>query len=284
MHNWDTVTREHVLAVLDEYDKIGREVFLTRHGFGTEREYVLWHDGRSYDSKAVLGVAYGRANGKIAKSDDFTGGKAGAVRVLSDLEFTIAYIGDDDRSDGEGHVGDWVDVSEVGAEAARAAWAIEARAALIHTAKRYRAVLTYKELAQIVQSHTGIRTKQLMNHWIGDVLRLVTEECGRRDEPLLSSLCVNTAGSVGEGYSLAVKGVRGESPGDPDTHAANERLACYRFFGADLPADGGRPALTAKLAGSRARQRKARLEAQPVDMCPTCNMALPATGVCDDCG
>ena len=260
MHNWDTVTREHVLAVLDEYDKIGREVFLTRHGFGTEREYVLWHDGRSYDSKAVLGVAYGRANGKIARSDDFTGGKSGAVRILGDLNFTI------------------------GAEAARAAWAIEARAALIHTAKRYRAVLTYKELAQIVQSHTGIRTKQLMNHWIGDVLRLVTEECGRRDEPLLSSLCVNTAGSVGEGYAASVNGVRGEQPTDPDTHAANERLACYRFFGAELPADGGRPALTAKLAGSRARQRKARLEAQPVDMCPTCNMALPATGVCDDCG
>jgi hypothetical protein len=283
MHNWETVTREHVLAVLDEYDKIGREVFLTRHGFGTEREYVLWHDGRSYDSKAVLGVAYGRASAQVARSDDFTGGKNGAVRILSDLDFTIAYIGDNDRPDGEGHVGDWVDISEVGVEAAREAWAVEARTALIHTAKRYRAVLTYKELASIVQSHTGIRTKQLTNHWIGDVLRRVSEECGRRNEPLLSSLCVNTSGSVGEGYAVAVRLVHGEAPADPDTHAASERLACYRFWDADLPSDGGRPALTAKLAGSRARQRKARLEAQPVGMCPTCNMALPATGVCDDC-
>jgi hypothetical protein len=68
-------------------------------------------------------------------------------------------------------------------------------------------------------------------------------------------------------------------------HAADERLACYRFHDAvRLPEDGGTAALTPRLASSRARARKVAREAVPVNTCPTCFMAIPATGVCDNCG
>jgi hypothetical protein len=173
---------------------------------------------------------------------------------------------------------------EVGAEPARAAWADAARELLIETAKRYQAVLTHKDLGLGVQERSGIRTKQLPHYWIGDVLRRVSEECASRGEPDLSSLCVNSAGSVGDGYRTLVAATTGEEPTDPDAHAARARLACYRQFGAvGLPGNGGAPALTPKLAATRTRARKAAHEARPVPLCPTCHLALTAGGVCDNC-
>ncbi len=85
-----------------------------------------------------------------------------------------------------------------------------------------------------------------MHQWIGDVLGRVTDECQSRGEPLLSALCVSVQGSVGEGYADAVERARGTRPADPDDHAANERLSCYRHWEATgLPRDGGTPLRTA---------------------------------------
>src|SRR6476660_8764291 len=99
---------------------------------------------------------------------------------------------------------EWRDASEVGADESRAAWAQSAREELIETAKRYHEVITQKELAVAVQQRSGIRTTRPAHYWIGEVLASVTRECVERDEPLLSSLCVNADGSVGEGYATAV--------------------------------------------------------------------------------
>lgn len=172
---------------------------------------------------------------------------------------------------------------EVGTDAARAAWAEVARELLTTTASRYQAVVTHKELGLAVQERSGITTTQLQHYWIGDVLRRVSEECASRGEPDLSSLCVNSAGSVGSGYRALAAAHSGEEPQDPDAHAARARLACYRHFGATMPDNGGAPALTPKLAATRTRARKAAQEARPVALCPHCHLALTATGVCDNC-
>jgi hypothetical protein len=115
------------------------------------------------------------------------------------------------------------------------------------------------------------------------VLTRVAAECARRDEPLLSSLCVTTDGSVGASYGPAVLAATGEAPADPDEHAAQERLRCHRHWGADLPEGGGVAALTPKLAATRGRERKIRAQEKVHAHCPACNLQLPATGVCDDC-
>jgi hypothetical protein len=177
-----------------------------------------------------------------------------------------------------------LEVTEPDPEAARSSWAEAAREQLIATARRYQAVTTYKELGAGVQQRSGIRTKQLVHYWIGDVLLRVAKDCAARGEPNLSSLCVNAAGSVGDGYRLAVAETTGQAPTDPDRHAAQVRLECYRHFGAvGLPASGGAPALTAKLAAARTRARKAAHEARPVATCPTCHLALTPSGACDNC-
>lgn len=281
MPDFDAVSREHVLQALAECDERGPDEFLATYGFGPARDYVLWHDGRGYDSKAILGVAQKYATGVAARSAEFSGGRHGAAKVLWALGFDVSEPQGEPPATG----GAWREASDVGTEAARSAWAAVAREVLLDAARRYHSVVTYKELAIEVQSRTGIRTRQLMHYWIGDVLERVSKECARRDEPLLSSLCVNADGSVGPGYVSAARGAYGRAPDDLDDHAAHERLACHRHFDApDLPAGGGVPALTPRLAATRARTRRAAPVRRETATCPACHMQLPATGVCDTCG
>jgi hypothetical protein len=177
----------------------------------------------------------------------------------------------------------WRDAAEVGLEESREAWAEAARPILIEVAKRYHQVITYKDLATQAQWATGVRTSQQMHYWIGDVLQRVSRDSFSRGEPLLSALCVNADGSVGERYAAAVADTTADLTDDGDDHAALQRLACYRHFEAtDLPAGGGSPALTPQLAARRARAKKVRLADAPIDVCPTCNTQLPATKVCDN--
>jgi hypothetical protein len=86
---WDDVTRDDVLRAIQEYDELGPEQFFAQHGFGPTTTYDLIWDKRRYPPKAILGAAYELAIGKKLDSGDFEGGKAGAVRVLGTLGFTV---------------------------------------------------------------------------------------------------------------------------------------------------------------------------------------------------
>jgi hypothetical protein len=86
---WDRVSRHDVLAALADYDKLGPEQFFSRHGYGPSRSYELIWNERQYPHKAILGTAYEIATGQRLAPGDFEGGKAGAVRVLGQLGFTV---------------------------------------------------------------------------------------------------------------------------------------------------------------------------------------------------
>lgn len=124
---------------------------------------------------------------------------------------------------------------------AKDAWAREARGLLQRIAGTYQATITYQELADEVRDATGYRTRMLVHYWIGDVLGRVARACHADGEPLLPSLCVDATGSVGKAYGVTLaetySGQAPEAPEDLDDHAAHERLACYRHFGAVMPAD-----------------------------------------------
>lgn len=47
-----------VQKAIEECDRLGRDQFLNRYGFGFAREYVLRYNGSEYDSKAIAGVAH----------------------------------------------------------------------------------------------------------------------------------------------------------------------------------------------------------------------------------
>ncbi|MFE9683246.1 hypothetical protein [Streptomyces sp. NPDC006285] len=85
----DNVTRDHVLQTLAEYDDLGRQVFLAKYGFKAARSYLILHDGRRYDSKAIVGVAHRHVNGHALGASDFSGGAATVVPVLARLGFRV---------------------------------------------------------------------------------------------------------------------------------------------------------------------------------------------------
>ena len=89
MVTWDRVSRDDVLAALQDYDRLGPEQFFSQHGYGPSRSYELIWNNRHYPHKAILGTAYELATGHRLAPGDFEGGKAGAVRVLGKLGFTV---------------------------------------------------------------------------------------------------------------------------------------------------------------------------------------------------
>jgi hypothetical protein len=90
--DWDKVSRDDVMHAIQEYDRLGPDQFFAQHGFAPTTTYeLIWND-RSYPPKALLGTAYEFATGQRLASGDFEGGKAGAVRVLGKLGFTVQQI------------------------------------------------------------------------------------------------------------------------------------------------------------------------------------------------
>ncbi|MFH8249477.1 hypothetical protein ACH3VR_03795 [Microbacterium sp. B2969] len=84
--------RSAVEQALAEFDRIGRDAFLHKYGFGAAREYMLVTDGGFYDSKAIFGVAYGYQHGRCLGADEFSGGRAGAAGRLAELGYSITGI------------------------------------------------------------------------------------------------------------------------------------------------------------------------------------------------
>lgn len=85
------IDRSAVLSAVAEYDRDGRDAFLQKHGFGRSRAYYLLHDGKLYDSKAIVGVAHGLSGaGRAAlRASEFTGGEVTVAHTLRSLGFDV---------------------------------------------------------------------------------------------------------------------------------------------------------------------------------------------------
>jgi 5-methylcytosine-specific restriction enzyme A len=84
------LSRREILQAVAEYDRLGQARFLGKYGFGVARSYRLVVDGKSYDSKAIVGAAHGFLPGqKALAASDFSGGAATVGRLLSRLGFEV---------------------------------------------------------------------------------------------------------------------------------------------------------------------------------------------------
>ena len=87
----DLTDRTAVLKAIEEADALGREAFLDKYGYRPSREYFLQHNGSLYDSKAIVGAAYGYqhpAEGPL-KPSEFAGGESTVKRKLEELGFSV---------------------------------------------------------------------------------------------------------------------------------------------------------------------------------------------------
>lgn len=189
-------------------------------------------------------------------------------------------------------------------------WARAAHDVLEEVATRYHGVIREAELAERLQADTGIRTTRPQDRWLPKVLQPLAHLHHRDGYPPLTALVVDGHGWVGERYDDVMR-AQEELPitenAARERHAARARLACYQWAGS-APEDGGVPAevlpttrsrapRSTTAAGTRAAKtprapREPKVTApkrvaasdRPVTICPNCFMAIPATGICDNCG
>src|SRR3984885_4635152 len=82
------ITPEAVLQAIGEYDRRGQDGFLERYSFDRATPYLLVHDGKRYDSKAIVGAAHGFLPGeRPLTAGEFSGGEATVGRLLHRLGF-----------------------------------------------------------------------------------------------------------------------------------------------------------------------------------------------------
>lgn len=85
----DIRSRQSVLSAIAQFDQLGRDPFLENYGFGRSRSYFLRHNGKLYDSKAVIGAAHSFEFGSPLTPDQFSGGDRTVKRKLEDLGFKV---------------------------------------------------------------------------------------------------------------------------------------------------------------------------------------------------
>ncbi len=87
---FSAVTRQHVLQAIAEYDDRGAEAFLGVYGYERTAPDSFEHEGRSYDSRAVLGVAHRYATGRVASPAETQGGRLDPALILRKHGFEVA--------------------------------------------------------------------------------------------------------------------------------------------------------------------------------------------------
>ncbi len=193
-------------------------------------------------------------------------------------------------------------------------WARVAHPILEETAQGYHGVISEADLVERLKAESGINTARPHDRWLLKVLAPLARVHHHDGYPALTALVVDERGWVGERYDDLLRAQEASPVGDPvarEKHAARARLACYQWAGS-APEDGGVPAEVPMSGGRRAprptstrtsstrasaprtprapREPKApappkRVAAsdRPVTVCPRCFMAVPATGLCDNC-
>lgn len=92
--NINLLTSEQaVCAAIAECDKLGRDQFLVKYGYKRSRRYPLIFNGREYDSKAIVGVAFWIQYGDALTAYDFSGGAERVVPLLERLGFEVGTEG-----------------------------------------------------------------------------------------------------------------------------------------------------------------------------------------------
>ena len=139
----------------------------------------------------------------------------------------------------------WLNAAVVGQEASRETWALAAREKLEEAAGTYGETVTLKELADWVQGRSLIRTNQLSCS--GSATCWAGWPTLARPSGAAAVLVVRGRQGPGEpAYPCRWRCCGTRRSVTPTTTRRRERLACYRWFGADASRGGGEPVVTVR--------------------------------------
>lgn len=92
------LTEQAVRRAIEEFDRLGREDFLERYGFGrSTTHYIIW-DGEPYDAKAIAGVAHQYLSSTSEVLKHFKSGERTVNRKLRELGFEVRPVRHIDQS------------------------------------------------------------------------------------------------------------------------------------------------------------------------------------------
>lgn len=90
----DLTDKTAILEAIAEFDRLGRDAFLEKYGFGRSKKYILDYKGRAFDSKAIVGAAHGFQFPEKGPLDpaEFVGGEATVLPKLRLLGFSVRQL------------------------------------------------------------------------------------------------------------------------------------------------------------------------------------------------
>lgn len=182
------------------------------------------------------------------------------------------------------------DGTPVALDDAKFEWAHHGYDVLVGVAREAQGRITYPDIADTVQSGTGIRTEIPLMEWVDTSLTLVAEMCLRNGEPALTALVVETDTlEVSDGYASAYSLIGQPLPRNLQRAAAEMRSACYDHFSRREARGWDKTKLTGRVATPRpapvrspVRQRL-RVDAVAPKVCASCRLELLPSGRCGYC-
>jgi hypothetical protein len=89
----DLTDPQAVLDAIAEFDRVGRDAFLEKYGFGEAVSYFVVHSDILYDSKAIAGAAHSYQFGQPLTNTEFSGGDLTVAAKLESLGFQVTRPG-----------------------------------------------------------------------------------------------------------------------------------------------------------------------------------------------
>lgn len=95
------LTPEAVEQAMDEFDRLGREAFLAKYGFGEAQRLYIVRDTKRYDIKAIVGAAMGYLPGREPLTHDEFSSGLHLMPLVQSLGFHAIDTDADEQSTGE---------------------------------------------------------------------------------------------------------------------------------------------------------------------------------------
>ena len=159
---------------MHEYDDMGRDDFLARYGFKRSTKFVVVHNGREYDSKALLAAAHGFQHPDEGPlPNNFSGGEQTTARFRA-LGFAVVFPTTEVLADVRSSFGDRVVPSRAEAEREAAAL-LDARAGEMTREDAFR----LGELFNRHEKSGRVRQDRFLPGFAGATMQKVTEDLER---------------------------------------------------------------------------------------------------------